>query len=620
MLNVKFILLCVIVIVNYIYANPVNPVNPTPQCVGLYERWDDCGPACPQTCDNFQENIICTDNCVPSCVCTDGAVRNRWGNCVPEKKCALENRARALNPDHSRVLRFHSKREAPKSENFWKSDLKKAKKLYKIKVVKMNYSQYLSILSLILLNIHLKPILGTLCAEGPNSSPTCQPQTEADCTERETLNSCGNLCERSCDDIEGKRPCPLICGPPACVCSGNYVRHPNGQCVLPQECPIQQCPPHEYLKLCGRICEDTCENNGKPKLCPRIQCSNFTQNCSCSEGYVRNSKDICVLPEECPQCQQNQTYTDCGSSCPRTCNPRSDAQISCLAVCLTGCFCSPGYVTSQTYGGCILPDDCPNSEKCFDNEEYQECGTACPDTCDNYRNPNRPCTKQCVQGCFCKPGLVLNSDGKCISPDQCPPPTCGEHEVYTDCGTACPDTCSNLGTKLNCIALCVPGCFCEQGYVRSASGKCVLPSQCPVNETCTKPNERYNECGTKNQRSCTNFFNYSPPAGGCEKVCECDNGYVRDCNGFCTQPQSCPNLCGKNEKFDCGSACDTECATLGQPCPIQNIKCNEKCYCIDGYARNSKGECIPINECPKKECTCPQPTRTRKRRRSCNHN
>lgn len=52
-----------------------------------------------------------------------------------------------------------------------------------------------------------------------------------------------------------------------------------------------------------------------------------------------------------------------------------------------------------------------------------------------------------------------------------------------------------------------------------------------------------------------------------------------------------------HEVYACGSACQTECATLGQPCPIVNIKCNNDCYCIDGYARNAIGLCIPQNFC-----------------------
>ncbi len=57
---------------------------------------------------------------------------------------------------------------------------------------------------------------------------------------------------------------------------------------------------------------------------------------------------------------------------------------------------------------------------CGDNEEYNSCGTACPLNCNN-RNENIPCTDNCVEGCFCKEGFILNKEGgNCIPEDQCP--------------------------------------------------------------------------------------------------------------------------------------------------------------------------------------------------------
>ncbi|XP_012153343.1 venom metalloprotease inhibitor-like [Megachile rotundata] len=60
-------------------------------------------------------------------------------------------------------------------------------------------------------------------------------------------------------------------------------------------------------------------------------------------------------------------------------------------------------------------------------------------------------------------------------------------------------------------------------------------------------------------------------------------------------------ICNRpHEEYQCGSACQTTCDTLGEPCPIVNIKCNDDCYCKEGYARNRKDICIPIRHCPKK--------------------
>ncbi|KOC63715.1 Inducible metalloproteinase inhibitor protein [Habropoda laboriosa] len=55
-----------------------------------------------------------------------------------------------------------------------------------------------------------------------------------------------------------------------------------------------------------------------------------------------------------------------------------------------------------------------------------------------------------------------------------------------------------------------------------------------------------------------------------------------------------------NEEYRCGSACQTTCRNRGEVCPIINIRCNDDCYCIDGYARNLRGRCIPISLCPPK--------------------
>ncbi|EAT48610.1 AAEL000369-PA [Aedes aegypti] len=61
---------------------------------------------------------------------------------------------------------------------------------------------------------------------------------------------------------------------------------------------------------------------------------------------------------------------------------------------------------------------------------------------------------------------------------SCPP--CGPNEVYSECGTACPETCDNLGENIPCVLMCVPGCFCQPGYVRNnVTGACVKPCECP---------------------------------------------------------------------------------------------------------------------------------------------
>lgn len=53
-----------------------------------------------------------------------------------------------------------------------------------------------------------------------------------------------------------------------------------------------------------------------------------------------------------------------------------------------------------------------------------------------------------------------------------------------------------------------------------------------------------------------------------------------------------------NEHFDCRSAGETTCETLGEPCNNENVTCNQGCYCNDNFARDENGRCIPIEDCP----------------------
>ncbi|CAG9818445.1 unnamed protein product [Phaedon cochleariae] len=69
-----------------------------------------------------------------------------------------------------------------------------------------------------------------------------------------------------------------------------------------------------------------------------------------------------------------------------------------------------------------------------------------------------------------------------------------------------------------------------------------------------------------------------------------------------------PIVCDKpNEEYQCGSACQTRCIRLECNCPIQNVRCNDACYCKDGYARDENNECIPIADCSvPRNCSVPE--------------
>ncbi|UJR09323.1 hypothetical protein I4U23_013566 [Adineta vaga] len=57
------------------------------------------------------------------------------------------------------------------------------------------------------------------------------------------------------------------------------------------------------------------------------------------------------------------------------------------------------------------------------HQEYLNCGSACPISCTDVRHARyfKPCTYQCVQGCFCKRGYARRSHPKsqCIPDWRC---------------------------------------------------------------------------------------------------------------------------------------------------------------------------------------------------------
>ncbi|XP_050452562.1 cysteine-rich venom protein 6-like [Cataglyphis hispanica] len=64
----------------------------------------------------------------------------------------------------------------------------------------------------------------------------------------------------------------------------------------------------------------------------------------------------------------------------------------------------------------LTPAPPPPPPKCRKDEVYKICGSACQPTC---KNPNPICKKVCVEGCFCKDGLLRNKGLKCVKPCDC---------------------------------------------------------------------------------------------------------------------------------------------------------------------------------------------------------
>ncbi|XP_071974235.1 uncharacterized protein [Engystomops pustulosus] len=103
--------------------------------------------------------------------------------------------------------------------------------------------------------------------------------------------------------------------------------------------------------------------------------------------------------------------------------------------------------------------------RCAFNLQFKECGTACPDTCTN---PERSlvCDDHCKDGCFCPTGLVFDDIRKtgCIPKEECPCTYNGEvYATGKGYGDKCQD-CTCKGGKWSCVKKpCFAVCALEGG-------------------------------------------------------------------------------------------------------------------------------------------------------------
>ncbi|XP_055944317.1 zonadhesin-like [Argiope bruennichi] len=432
-----------------------------------------------------------------------------------------------------------------------------------------------------------------------------------------------------------------------------------------QKCGVQ-CEENAHYEDCGTACPLTCENyNNPPEFCPAVCLS----GCQCDEGFVQTKSGRCVNPEDCPVteiCGENAQYESCGTLCPLTCGNYENPPQACAAVCVQGCQCKKGFVRTES-GTCVKPEECPvagnttlsrkdcnklpetgpcrarfiryfydpltdrcgkfiyggcggnknnfkTEEECYqkcgvqceENAHYEDCGTACPLTCENYNNPPEFCPAVCQSGCQCDEGFVQTKSGRCVRPEDCPVTVqCEENAHYEDCGTACPLTCENYNNPPDfCPAVCRSGCQCDEGFVQTKSGRCVKPENCPVRGKCGK-NAQYESCGTC-ERTCDNYA--GPPqacAAVCVQGCRCKKGFVRNESGDCVTPEECPvtsNDCPPNKELGEFGDCPDSCYSLKHPVEFCTLRLNFGCKCKPGYVLKEDkvfdSDCIRPEECP----------------------
>ena len=264
------------------------------------------------------------------------------------------------------------------------------------------------------------------------------------------------------------------------------------------------CPPDQYETVGGEcvFLEEICEDVITP-----------------TEPGITTSGETCTDP--------NMFYDECQPSCITTCrNYLIDG--ACAAVCMAGCRCKDGLILDEYTSNCVLPANCTALTSLPPNTNWG----CCEGDCDQ---PFPGKCQTCEFGPHCMPGFVRDRYRNCVDFSYCVASRCSENEVYDQCPW---ESSCLVDNSENVAAYCVAGCRCKGSYVRDIlSGECILPANCPV--TCSGAYE-IPGCSSCDKSCAT--IRTSAECFTCQQLdtCVCDTGYVRNADGDCVRPSSCP--------------------------------------------------------------------------------
>uniref|UniRef100_A0A0N4ZGD6 TIL domain-containing protein n=1 Tax=Parastrongyloides trichosuri TaxID=131310 RepID=A0A0N4ZGD6_PARTI len=581
----------------------------------VHERWSDCPPKCPETCEGIRP---CSRMCAPAgCICEKGYVRNGT-DCIPRENCFTQTST-------TTTLKTTTKKSCVKNQKWRKLSRcieycvnKSVKKECKDRKGESDCFLYIQ---LIFVLVHFSNGSKSSNAEKCNGNLTLSSKVGKKCDQY-----CLNLKEESCISSETKKK--------LCQCSGDYAFDSNLNCIKKKDCPKQvsttskpstlKCRTNEVLSKCVSQCLATCQNK-KPK-CPK-DCGE--SGCVCKKNYVLH-KGKCILNKKCPKvtttkkpttpkCSKNMEWSTCPPLCLETCAGLPD---KCPNTCGDPkCICKSGFVLNGT--DCILKSKCPvgttlapikTTKFCGENMIWATCPSKCPETCEG----TKPCVRMCdPPRCVCKPGYVLNM-GICVPRESCVVKTttfkpttvkCGANMEWSNCTRFCPETCF---IKRSCSIRCgPPGCQCVKGFVRY-NGNCIKKTDCPATTqrpttTPSCPDKmEWSTCPTKCPRKCSNL-NPTCSKDCAEAACICKKGFVLY-HQRCVPESKCPSqpittskpsiiTCGKNMIWqECPSKCEESCfEKLPSFC---DLSCDTpRCVCMPGYTKYL-GSCIPVSMCP----------------------
>ncbi|KAI8438374.1 hypothetical protein MSG28_010928 [Choristoneura fumiferana] len=321
------------------------------QCKKPNERYTDCllGECVPKTCDDLGKPIACATvaaPCAGGCICAEGFVRNKNGDCIDKFKCP------SCGGD-------------PNAQSGCSNPCGKTCASRAPNVAQIACPLYCEYNGCDCKKGFLLDTDSNKCVPENSCPKPSQPQCKGP---HEVYNSCpiGQCGPKTCDNLINPPPCPRIIPPcpGGCICKEGYLRDSNGICIEKNKCPQLACSSNQTYVSCSVNCPDKyCPENDQPQpVCdpPR----NCPPGCTCKINYKLNKSGQCILASECPpiNCtRQNEEYNSCPSDCSTDrCEDADTPPAVCntlLLNCQPKCVCKKNHYRNQD-GLCVPAKDC----------------------------------------------------------------------------------------------------------------------------------------------------------------------------------------------------------------------------------------------------------------------
>ncbi|XP_069480097.1 mucin-5B-like isoform X2 [Ambystoma mexicanum] len=244
-----------------------------------------------------------------------------------------------------------------------------------------------------------------------------------------------------------------------CASNTGSEQYADLWCPMLRGSIFAECLPHvdptPYFKRCKY---DVC-NSDSPEdaLCGvlsayALQCAKHGVNIT---GW---RADVCDPASSCPS---GMDYSYSVTYCNRTCKSLSQHDVQCdiSTIQMEGCSCADGSYLDD-HGQCVSLEDCP----CFSGSDVIP-------ACDTYEQDGQSCI--CIGGLLdCKgPPAVITCTDPMVYFD------CSKAGPNAQ-GSECQKSCTTQDPKCYSVQ-CVSGCMCPAGQVLNGNGTCIPEAECP---------------------------------------------------------------------------------------------------------------------------------------------